>query len=430
MIYYIDPMHGRDDADGASPAQARRSEVGLTVLPGDTVLFRRGSVVRGELHTVAGTPGAPVRYGAYGEGRRPVFCGSVDVSDPALWHEVRPNVWRCSAPLTTEVCNFIFDGDRCGGTLRWSPEELTEPGDWYDTRMGSAEGQKTDAPGEVLLYSLGNPGTAYTHLECAVWGARTVVRNQSDTELCDLIFFGSGVHAAASGGAARVAFRRCAFLFIGGAVWNLERRIRFGNAIEFWERGEDILIEDCYFDQIYDSCITEQGSEKCEPAKNIVMRRNLFLNYGMAAYEGRDRMTVNCRFEDNVCAFAGGGFSALGDTKPRNSEIYPQPMGHHLFFWRITAPSEGGGFAVEGNVFGRATGAAAYDIIAPEAQSQMTFARNRYAMPHGALLAHLSGTNYSTDSFAAFAAATGETGTCAPGEVDDAIGRWFERHEG
>ena len=64
MIYYIDPMHGRADADGASPAQARRSEVGLTVLPGDTVLFRRGSVVRGELNTVAGTPGAPVRYGA------------------------------------------------------------------------------------------------------------------------------------------------------------------------------------------------------------------------------------------------------------------------------------------------------------------------------------------------------------------------------
>lgn len=98
--------------------------------------------------------------------------------------------------------------------------------------------------------------------------------------------------------------RRCSFIFIGGAVWNRQLRIRFGNAIEFWEYGENILIEDCYFNNIYDSCITEQGSDNCQPAKNLVMRNNLFINYGMGAYEGRDRMLVDSVFENNLCIYA------------------------------------------------------------------------------------------------------------------------------
>lgn len=373
MIYYIDPIYGKFDADGLSSTNARREYTDLALMPGDTVLFRRGTLIRDSLYRSAGAPGSPITYGAYGEGENPIFCGSVDVSDPEKWTEIRANVWQYTDVLTSEACNFIFDlpdGRRMGATLRWEEDYLCAQGDFYDSRFGCGGRYTGREEAKVLLYSMGNPGEVYSHIECAVWGRRNLSDNKCHTVTEDLCFFGSGVHGM-SGGADHVTVRRCTFCYIGGAVWNCQLRIRFGNAIEFWEHGEDILIEDCYFNEIYDSCITQQGSDQCEPARNLVMRNNLFANFGMGAYEGRDRMLVDSAFTDNICMFAGGGFSGYGDTKPRRSEIYPQPMGHHLFMWRIPRATKGGGFEVARNRFHEASGRAIYSIISPEAEAQM-----------------------------------------------------------
>jgi len=342
MTYYIDLNHGSLTADGLTPENARLTYTDLELKPGDTVLFKRGGFIRDCLYRIAGAPGAPITYGAYGDGENPVFCGSVDVSDPALWVEVRPHVWQLQKELENEVCNFIYDDGRIGATLRWEEAYLAAQGDWYDSSMGYRERSVgTENEQKVFLWSDGNPGEVYSHIECAIWGKRWMSANKDWTVTEDLCFWGSGVHGMA-GGADNVVIRRCSFCFIGGAVWNKQLRIRFGNAIEFWDHGENILIEDCYFNNIYDSAITHQGSGKCLPAKNLVMRGNLFINYGMGAYEGRDRMSIDSCFNDNICIGAGGGFSGFGDTKPRNSEIYPQPMGHHVFMWRIPEATEGG----------------------------------------------------------------------------------------
>ena len=260
MTYYIDPHHGSADADGLSPERAKLTYIDLSLMPGDSVLFRRGSFVRDVLHLKSGVQDAPITYGAYGEGENPIFCGSVDVSDPAMWKEISPNIWQYNGETVDEVCNFIFDNGRVGATLRWDKEALCAQGDWYDSCIGYHEshgGQKPEQH-EVFLWSDGNPGEAYSHIECAVWGKRQLAVNYNWTVTEDLCFYGSGVHAMA-GGADNVVIRRCSFCFIGGSVWNKALKIRFGNAIEFWDHGENNLIEDCYFNNIYDSCITHQG---------------------------------------------------------------------------------------------------------------------------------------------------------------------------
>lgn len=398
MIYYIDPVNGNDSFDGLSEGAARRSYTDLGIRPGDSVLFRRGSFIRDCLYTVAGSDDGYVTYGAYGEGNAPVFCGSVDVSDARDWREVRENVWEYTKPLEREACNFIFNNSLVGATLRWEEELLREQGDWYDSRMGTKGEEKEQ---RVLLYSKGNPGKVYSHIECAVWGQRKMAQNRDRTVIEDLCFFGSGVHGMA-GGAKHVTVRHCSFLFIGGAVWSRKLRIRFGNGIEFWNTGEDVLIEDCYFNNIYDSCITQQGAgDACTPARDIEMRHNLFANYGMAAYEGRDLMPVNCSFHDNVCLYAGGGFTGFGDTKPRSSEIWPQPMGHHVFMWRITRASEGGLMEIKNNLFYESTGAAVYAIISADADAQMPMEGNTYYTSEP-LLVHRVETSYSTEEWKAY----------------------------
>lgn len=408
MIYYIDPHYGTVGADGLSPEKARTTYTDLALQPGDTVLFRRGSFIRDILYRTAGAPGAPITYGAYGEGENPVFCGSVDVSDPEMWEEIRPYIWQYKGTLENEVCNFIYDNGRIGGTLRWEEAFLCAQGDWYDSSMGYSErsvGEKK--PQRVLVWSDGNPGKVYSHIECAVWGKRWMAVNRDWTITEDLCFWGSGVHGMA-GGADNVIIRRCSFCFIGGAVWNRQLRIRFGNAIEFWDHGENILIEDCYFNNIYDSCITHQGTRRCKPAERFVMRRNLFVNYGMGAYEGRDKMPISMEFSDNVCLCAGGGFTGFGDTKPRKSEIYPQPMGHHIFMWRIEKAEPNASFTVANNKFFDATGAAVYAIIAPEADAQMNLSGNLYYTSNRELLTLVGGKNYRPDEWNKYLAEYGE----------------------
>ena len=410
MTYYIDIHAGSVDADGLSPEKARSEYRDLALVPGDCVLFKRGSFIRDSLYRKPGTPEQYITYGAYGEGEAPVFCGSQDVSDPAEWEELAPHIWRCTSVLPSEVCNFVFDNGRIGGTLRWEEDQLCAQGDWYDNHMGLADhGLPLPEERRVLLWSDGNPGEVYSHIEAVLWGRRCLSVNVSCTAVEDLAFFGSGVHVL-SGGCDHMTVRRCSFTFIGGAVWNRQLKIRFGNAIEFWDHGEDILIEDCYFNNIYDSCITHQGSKTCSPAKNLVMRHNLFVNYGMGAYEGRDRMSIDGSFADNLCLYAGGGFTGFGDTKPRHSEIYPQPMGHHIFMWRIPQATENGSFTVSGNRFYEATGSAMYSIISPEAEEQIHLSDNRYFTTNRRYLTRIGGRMYAPAEFDKYLREYGEEG--------------------
>ncbi len=68
------------------------------------MLFKRGSVIRDVLSTRNGSEQAPIIYGAYGEGEKPAFLGSVSAGDPPWWIEERPSLWRYSGTFPSEVC--------------------------------------------------------------------------------------------------------------------------------------------------------------------------------------------------------------------------------------------------------------------------------------------------------------------------------------
>jgi hypothetical protein len=99
----------------------------------------------------------------------------------------------------------------------------------------------------------------------------------------------------------------------------------------------------------------------------------------MAAFEYRDKLPIQSEFSYNVCQNAGCGFAMLGETLPRSSEIWPQPMGHHIFLWRIPEATEGGSLSIHDNVFSYApVGAAIYSIISKEAEAQISLKNNAY----------------------------------------------------
>ncbi len=371
-VYYIDSLLGCDGNDGLSEKAPKRSPDAVEQKRGDTLLFCRGSFFRQKLPTEEG-----VAYGAYGDGPRPTFCVSTDISDPSFWVETEEkNIWLCTRPIHGEVGNLIFGDGDCGATLRFTREELSASGDFFDSRYGKRSAPEVQ---ELLLYSEGNPAEIYSHIEAASYADRHCADIKSDTVFSGLRFINSGVHALAGHGD-HVVVRDCSFENIGGCVWSLELRVRFGNAIEIWHHGNDILVCDCSFKSIYDSCVTHQGpGEETEPTKRFICRNNVFDTYGMAAFEYRDKLPVDSEFCGNVCRNAGCGFAMLGETLPRRSEIYPLPMGHHIFMWRIDAPSDGGSLLISDNEFGDApNGGAVFSIISESAETQVHFRDNSY----------------------------------------------------
>ena len=207
--YYIDFDLGLSQNDGLSESAPAGSLSDIKIVPGDTVLFKRGTLYRGALDAVSGEKGKCVNYGAYGEGENPTFSGSVDISSPDLWKEEEKNIWRYVGEEKDEPCNIIFDNGKSCGTLRWTYGELKSQGDWVDGDMGKSEFKKykrktwrewdeKEYPEgytrPLYIYSEGNPGEVYSHIECALYGKFALAWANYAT-FRDINFINSGVHA-------------------------------------------------------------------------------------------------------------------------------------------------------------------------------------------------------------------------------------------
>ena len=398
--YYIDFQNGCDENDGLRPETPFRTQHPELLKPDDTVLFRRGTMFRGPLQNPSGRWEHPIHYGAYGEGEPPVFCGSQSLSDASLWKSVGKNIWQYTGILASEAANLIY-GDGTCGALRWTREELCEQGDWFDSCLGySIQHLPLAEDHTLLVYSRENPAAFYGSIECATSQYRWLAHCGHDMVISDLEFRNNGLHGiAGEEGGRNLRIENCRFAKIGGAVWEKDQKIRFGNAFECWNVAENVEVEHCAFDDIYDSAVTHQGGADCKPAYHFLIRSNTFRRCGMAAYEQRDLLPTYAEFTDNVCENAGMGFSRLGETMPRRSEIWPQPMGHHVFLWRISHATGNEHFALCRNTFGDAPyGAAVYSVNPSEADRLVHLEENRYPMQRYTLVGRMYGIDYPDPS--------------------------------
>jgi len=392
--YHVDPAAGDDANDGLAPSRPFKTYAWREFTGGDTVLFRCGSVILDVLHTRNGTEQAPITYGAYGEGDKPAFMGSVPAGDPGQWVKERPSLWRYTGTFPSEVCNLIFNDGECCGNLRWRIEDLQQSGEWYYTGIGTSSAPERRHPedhrdGVLYLCSPTNPGRAYAGIECALWSQRRLVSGQRHIIIENLSFRNAGAHGYQEYHAHDVVIRNCEFRFIGGAVWSLKHRIRFGNAVEFWDGASDVTVEGCLFDNIYDAGVTHQGGKTHNIPEGIYFRDNLFIGCGLAAYECREP-SREVYFEYNTCIDAGGGFSMQGEVPPRRSDPYPQPVGYHVFIWMIDANTQPGCVYIRHNVFCEGHGAAVCAIIDPADEHNFIIDHNGYWQTTGKYLIQFS----------------------------------------
>src|SRR3989339_765158 len=159
--YFIDFSIGNDSWNGTSPSSAWQtlSKVNATSFqPEDSILFKRGESWRGQLVPVSGNASARVYYGAYGYGSLPLIMGSENMYQTSDWVLESSNIWLCTSTASTDVGNIIFDNESHAGIKKWTVSELQAQDDYYYNL----------ATGELRMYSVGNPASVHTVIECAL----------------------------------------------------------------------------------------------------------------------------------------------------------------------------------------------------------------------------------------------------------------------
>ncbi|MDO5309252.1 MAG: carbohydrate binding domain-containing protein [Planctomycetia bacterium] len=238
-----------------------------------------------------------------------------------------------------DVGNIILDHSRAA-FKRWTREELTAQDDfWYERKTG-----------RVWYYSQENPGKRYASVEAAIMRHIVNISGAHDVIFTDLALRYGAAHGFGGSNVERVVIRNCDISWIGGgdqyAEGGEDRRVRFGNGVEFWAQAHACIVEFCHIWEVYDAALTNQGSGENQQI-DITYRNNFIWNCEYSfEYWNRDEKsrTEKIRFIDNVCLRAGYGWG---------HEQRPDKNGRCIMFYKNTAQTTD--FVVNGNIFVDAT---------------------------------------------------------------------------
>ena len=344
--------------------------------PGDSILFKRGDTFRGSL--VIGGSGSvsqPIVIGAYGIGAKPLILGSKDVSSTSSWISVGSNIWKTSsvASVTGDMGNLIFNNEAYSGVKKTTLDSCKSQGDFFFKTSDSL----------IYIYSVGNPGTYYTHIEAggvysedilSVSGKKNLVLTNLDIRYSA----NNGIYIAYS---YNVTAEYCDVSWIGGMYYN-GGPVRMGNAIQIWEGNYNITVSFNRINQVYDAGISPQGINDNGSFEiyNIYMRNNLISNceYSFEFFEMGSASVHNIFFENNTCVNAGGGWA--------HNQRSNGPNGAHININQFVALKKD--IFIRNNIFYNST-ESIIRIGHLSNLNDMILDHNDYYQPSGSLIARL-----------------------------------------
>lgn len=246
-----------------------------------------------------------------------------------------------SLGLSEDVGNIILickgQSERTAGWKRWDRASLREQGDFFHD----------PADGRLYFRCRQNPAEVYSQIEAAM--KRVIVRfgGSSHVVVAGLTVAYTGAHGANGSGCRHGILRNCDFLWIGGSHLYTRDNVptRYGNGVEFWNGCEDVTVEHCYFENIYDTAMTNQGNGE-GLVRNMTWRNNRTFRCEQA-YEiwfSHPQLRVEgLFFTGNECIDSGHGWGHVQR---------PNKNGCHLLAYNLKC-----GIAdvrCEGNIFNHA----------------------------------------------------------------------------
>ena len=289
------------------------------------------------------------------------------------------------SPFSVDVGNLILGDEVACGVKRWTRADLRAQGDfWYDPERQM-----------LWLKCDVNPVQRYGRIECAMY--RHII-NQSERSYVtyeELALKYGGAHGIGGAATHHIIVRGCDISYIGGAdQMGGNKRVRFGNGIEFWAGAHDNLVERCRLWEIYDAALTNQSMGDPVTEADITYRDNVIWNseYSFEYWNRPETSTTrNIRFINNTCVDAGHGW---GHAQR------PDPSGCHLRFYE--SPARAQGIEISGNLYVEATGPAFYAPAWPTDDVRaLRMERNVWVQRRGTMIS-VAGRDYPMEAFARY----------------------------
>ncbi|MBD3190223.1 MAG: hypothetical protein GF308_06250 [Candidatus Heimdallarchaeota archaeon] len=373
MTYYVDATNGDDGNIGTSPEMAFKTIARAKeyFAPGNTILLKRGQTWREQIYIEnSGTANNPITFDAYGSGAKPLLLGSITMNNPSDWTDIGGNLWATADSSFQYDVGFVLLGEESKdnvGIKRDFLDEIPsdakdEYGNWFIEDGVDAEKEYwyDEENQRVILYCEQNPTLEYSNIEIANTARwEHMVRGVENIQYItiknlELKYFNAhGITFINSQG---IIIKNCDISYGGGTY--LEKKVRYGNGIEFWNNAADCLVEGCKIGMMYDAAVTNQGTAENHVAENISYIGNIFWNceYSLEAWARPSSATIrNVYFENNTCLGAGFGWGHF--------QRY-DPHGWHMAFWGNEAEVES--LYVRYNVFYESISSAFYRAMGNE----------------------------------------------------------------
>ena len=374
--YYISSIHGNDSNNGKSAATAWKSpKKANAAKSGDVVLFECGSTFRRDNDTFL-TLKSGVTYATYGSGEKPrvyvspwnggekpIFYGSYNASDPNKWVKVsgKSNLYYFKDKIVlgneTDIGSIVFNGGEAWGIKIQRTYVGTKEDGVYDNKtlalsdvsnglqtfasipsytLKNGNDLKTydlsfyhDAQYVYLYCEGGNPATRFSSVELSQHKFAFSGDNVSNVTILNLDFRNFGNHVIRTLNCKNLTVKNCSFVFVGGTVdmsygsWR-KCDTRLGNAVENWNSCDGMVVENCFFDQVYDTAMTTQSNSNVS-SKNVTYRNNVVQNvwFGVELWAGDEKSDQILEFS-NVDV-SGNYFAKIGEgfTTQRPDKIDP-----------------------------------------------------------------------------------------------------------
>jgi hypothetical protein len=305
--YYVDSVNGKDTDNGLSEAtpMATLDKLGTVSLKPNTVVnLKRGSVFRGKIKAQN-----DVTYQAYGDGAKPVMLGSVPGNVAAQWTKDKAaNVWifKSSHPgFAVDIGNIIFNDGAEVGVRVFEQKKLTaDKMFWFDKKNRL-----------VKLYSTQDPRQRWGNIEFATPIGGIEMNGNNGVVVKDLVIKYVSGHAVSVENCQNIVIDGLDMVYIGGSnlfgIINIPGVKRYGNAVEIYKSGKNILVQNNIIDQVYDAALTNQSYEAEAHHDNIVYKNNKVSNseycFELWIYAPNSTMK-NVLAENNVCQYSGWGW--------------------------------------------------------------------------------------------------------------------------
>lgn len=334
-VWYVSNS-GNDANRGNTPQAAWETLAALNkyesqISEGDSVLFERGGVFRGQIKAKSG-----VFYGAYGAGEKPCIYSSKCNYASADWEPDSNNLWKINLGETLDIGIIVFNhGEKVGSKVK-KLSDIKKENDFY-------------SEGEYLWISSDvSPAVKYTSIEMGALNHVVLIPEKShDITIDNLTIKYTGGNAITGLGELKnITISNCEIGWIGGSYLPGfgNGTVRFGNGIEFWTGCENCRVENNWMYQIYDSGFSHQGRGVFE-VKDLVFTNNLieYTSLGSIEYWAPTKNTnrlINIEYSYNILRFAGYGWS---------EEQRPDYHAYHLCTTRNDNYSEN--FLISNNIF-------------------------------------------------------------------------------